>query len=65
MILYPAIDILDGSAVRLVKGDFDAKKVYDEDPLDAARGWVEAGAQYLHVVDLDGAKAARRRTWRT
>jgi phosphoribosylformimino-5-aminoimidazole carboxamide ribotide isomerase len=57
MILYPAIDILDGSAVRLVKGDFDAKKVYDEDPLDAARGWVQAGAEYLHVVDLDGAKS--------
>ncbi|HEY2201668.1 MAG TPA: 1-(5-phosphoribosyl)-5-[(5-phosphoribosylamino)methylideneamino]imidazole-4-carboxamide isomerase [Solirubrobacteraceae bacterium] len=56
MILYPAIDILDGSAVRLVKGDFDAKKVYDSDPLDAARGWTEAGAEYLHVVDLDGAK---------
>jgi phosphoribosylformimino-5-aminoimidazole carboxamide ribotide isomerase len=56
MTLYPAIDILDGSAVRLVKGDFDAKKVYDEDPLAAARGWTEAGAQYLHVVDLDGAK---------
>jgi phosphoribosylformimino-5-aminoimidazole carboxamide ribotide isomerase len=56
MILYPAIDILEGSAVRLVKGDFDAKKVYDEDPLSAARGWTEAGAQYLHVVDLDGAK---------
>ncbi len=56
MILYPAIDILDGSAVRLVKGDFDAKKVYDEDPLAAARGWTEAGASYLHVVDLDGAK---------
>jgi phosphoribosylformimino-5-aminoimidazole carboxamide ribotide isomerase len=56
MILYPAIDILDGSAVRLVKGDFDAKKVYDEDPLDAARGWTQAGARYLHVVDLDGAK---------
>jgi phosphoribosylformimino-5-aminoimidazole carboxamide ribotide isomerase len=56
MILYPAIDILDGSAVRLVKGDFDAKKVYDEDPLAAARGWTEAGAGYLHVVDLDGAK---------
>jgi phosphoribosylformimino-5-aminoimidazole carboxamide ribotide isomerase len=54
--LYPAIDILGGSAVRLVKGDFDAKKVYDEDPLSAARGWVEAGAEYLHVVDLDGAK---------
>jgi len=57
VILYPAIDILDGSAVRLVKGDFDAKKVYDEDPLAAARGWVQAGAEYLHVVDLDGAKS--------
>jgi len=54
--LYPAIDILGGHAVRLVKGDFDAKKVYDEDPLSAARGWVDAGAEYLHVVDLDGAK---------
>jgi phosphoribosylformimino-5-aminoimidazole carboxamide ribotide isomerase len=57
MILYPAIDILEGSAVRLVKGDFDARKVYDEDPLAAARGWTEAGASYLHVVDLDGAKS--------
>ncbi len=56
MRLYPAIDILDGSAVRLVKGDFDAKKVYDKDPLEAARGWADAGARYLHVVDLDGAK---------
>jgi phosphoribosylformimino-5-aminoimidazole carboxamide ribotide isomerase len=54
--LYPAIDILGGNAVRLVKGDFDAKKVYDEDPLSAARGWVAEGAEYLHVVDLDGAK---------
>ena len=57
MRLYPAIDILGGNAVRLVRGDFDAKKVYDEDPLSAARGWVGAGAEYLHVVDLDGAKA--------
>ena len=57
MNLYPAIDILDGSAVRLVKGDFEAKKIYDEDPLSAARGWVEAGAEYLHVVDLDGARS--------
>jgi phosphoribosylformimino-5-aminoimidazole carboxamide ribotide isomerase len=54
--LYPAIDILGGNAVRLVKGDFDASKVYGEDPLVAARGWVEAGARALHVVDLDGAK---------
>ena len=57
MRLFPAIDILGGSAVRLVKGDFDAKKVYDEDPLSAARGWTEAGARFLHVVDLDGAKS--------
>jgi phosphoribosylformimino-5-aminoimidazole carboxamide ribotide isomerase len=57
--LYPAIDMLGGKAVRLVKGDFDAKKVYDEDPLSAARGWVMAGACFLHVVDLDGARAGR------
>jgi phosphoribosylformimino-5-aminoimidazole carboxamide ribotide isomerase len=59
MNLYPAIDILGGNAVRLVKGDFDAKKVYDEEPLSAARGWVDAGAEYLHVVDLDGAKQGK------
>ena len=57
VILYPAIDILDGHAVRLVKGDFDRKKIYDEDPLAAARDWVEQGASHLHVVNLDGAKA--------
>jgi phosphoribosylformimino-5-aminoimidazole carboxamide ribotide isomerase len=54
--LYPAIDMLGGKAVRLVKGDFDARKIYDEDPLSAASGWVAAGARYLHVVDLDGAR---------
>lgn len=59
MNLYPAIDILAGNAVRLVKGDFDAKKVYDAEPLSAARGWVEQGARWLHVVDLDGAKTGR------
>ncbi|MCW2969077.1 MAG: phosphoribosylformimino-5-aminoimidazole carboxamide ribotide isomerase [Solirubrobacterales bacterium] len=57
MRLYPAIDILGGNAVRLVKGDFAAKTVYDEDPLSAARTWTQAGARFLHVVDLDGAKA--------
>jgi phosphoribosylformimino-5-aminoimidazole carboxamide ribotide isomerase len=57
--LYPAIDVLGGSAVRLVRGDFDAKKVYDADPLSAARGWVAAGAEYLHVVDLDGARQGK------
>jgi phosphoribosylformimino-5-aminoimidazole carboxamide ribotide isomerase len=55
--LYPAIDILEGSAVRLVQGDFDARTVYDESPLSAALGWVSDGARHLHVVDLDGAKA--------
>lgn len=59
MKLYPAIDMLDGKAVRLVKGDFDAKKVYDEDPLSAARAWVLAGARQLHLVDLDGARSGR------
>jgi phosphoribosylformimino-5-aminoimidazole carboxamide ribotide isomerase len=55
--LYPAIDILGGSAVRLVKGDFESKTVYDEDPLSAARAWVDGGARFLHVVDLDGARS--------
>ncbi len=59
MNLYPAIDILGGNAVRLVKGDFEAKKVYDEDPLAAARGWVSDGARALHVVDLDGARSGQ------
>jgi phosphoribosylformimino-5-aminoimidazole carboxamide ribotide isomerase len=56
MILLPAIDILEGKAVRLARGDFDQKTVYDADPLDAARRWVRAGARALHVVDLDGAR---------
>jgi phosphoribosylformimino-5-aminoimidazole carboxamide ribotide isomerase len=55
--LYPAIDILDGNAVRLVRGDFAASTVYDEDPLSAARAWTQAGARFLHVVDLDGARS--------
>jgi phosphoribosylformimino-5-aminoimidazole carboxamide ribotide isomerase len=57
--LYPAIDILEGAAVRLQRGDFEERTVYDPDPLSAARAWVDAGAQRLHVVDLDGAKAGR------
>jgi phosphoribosylformimino-5-aminoimidazole carboxamide ribotide isomerase len=59
VILYPAVDILGGCAVRLQKGDFGASKVYDEDPLAAARSWVQAGATHLHLVDLDGARAGR------
>ena len=57
MILYPAIDIRDGHAVRLVQGDYDRETAFDADPLDAARRWVEQGARALHVVDLDGARA--------
>jgi phosphoribosylformimino-5-aminoimidazole carboxamide ribotide isomerase len=56
VILLPAIDIADGNAVRLVQGDFDAQTVYADSPLKAARAWVDAGARYLHVVDLDGAR---------
>ena len=56
MILYPAIDISEGQAVRLVQGDFAEKTVYRDSPLEAARAWVDAGARFLHVVDLDGAR---------
>ena len=57
MILYPAIDIMDGQAVRLVEGVFEDATTYHSDPLDAARSWVDAGARFLHVVDLDGARS--------
>ena len=57
MILLPAVDILDGKAVRLAKGAFDQQTVYDEDPLEAALRWVREGARGLHVVDLDGARS--------
>jgi phosphoribosylformimino-5-aminoimidazole carboxamide ribotide isomerase len=61
VILYPAVDILDGQAVRLSRGDFDAPTVYHDDPLNAALAWLEAGARALHVVDLDGARAGEPR----
>ena len=56
MILLPAVDIRDGKAVRLRQGRFDEETVYVDDPLEAARSFVEAGARFLHVVDLDGAR---------
>ncbi|HET9677306.1 MAG TPA: 1-(5-phosphoribosyl)-5-[(5-phosphoribosylamino)methylideneamino]imidazole-4-carboxamide isomerase [Solirubrobacterales bacterium] len=56
MILYPAIDIRGSKAVRLLQGDYDRETAYDADPVDAARRWAGEGAEYLHVVDLDGAK---------
>jgi phosphoribosylformimino-5-aminoimidazole carboxamide ribotide isomerase len=59
VILYPAIDIRGGHAVRLVQGDYGRETVYDADPADAARRWAEQGARALHVVDLDGALSGR------
>lgn len=55
MIVFPAIDILDGRAVRLRQGRLDAVTVYNKDPVDQARRWIEGGAEWIHVVDLDGA----------
>ena len=57
MILYPAIDIRGGHAVRLVEGDYDRETVFDADPVDAAMRFADAGVHVIHVVDLDGAKA--------
>ena len=56
MQLFPAIDLRGGKVVRLTQGDYDRMTVYGEDPCAQARQFVEAGARYLHVVDLDGAK---------
>lgn len=55
MILFPAIDILDGKAVRLMQGRLDAVTVYNDDPVDQAERFIADGAEWLHVVDLDGA----------
>ncbi len=61
MILYPAIDIRGGQAVRLLQGDYERETTYDADPVDAAKRWADEGAEFLHVVDLDGAKAGEPR----
>ena len=55
--LIPAIDIIDGQCVRLTKGDYQQKTVYNSDPVEVARGFEKAGFKRLHVVDLDGAKS--------
>lgn len=57
MILFPAIDLKDGQAVRLLKGEMEKATVYNDDPAAQARAFTEAGAQYLHLVDLNGAFA--------
>jgi len=57
--ILPAIDIIEGKAVRLTRGDYESKKVYYNDPLEAAKAFEAAGLTGLHLVDLDGAKAGK------
>src|SRR5690625_3147722 len=57
MIIFPAIDILDGQCVRLIQGDYNQEKVYSDSPVDMAKQWEDKGAEFIHIVDLDGAKS--------
>ena len=59
MILFPAIDIRGGKCVRLEEGRFDRETIFAENPVEAARRWVEAGTDWLHIVDLDGARSGK------
>lgn len=63
--LIPAIDLIEGKCVRLTQGDYDTKKVYNEDPLDVAKMFEDHGICRLHVVDLDGARQGRIINYRT
>ncbi|MBT8319891.1 MAG: 1-(5-phosphoribosyl)-5-[(5-phosphoribosylamino)methylideneamino]imidazole-4-carboxamide isomerase, partial [Gramella sp.] len=58
MRIIPAIDIIEGKCVRLSKGDYSTKKIYNEDPLEVAKSFEAHGIEYLHLVDLDGAKSS-------
>ena len=57
MRIIPAIDIIDGKCVRLSKGDYNSKKIYNENPVEVAKQFEAAGIESLHLVDLDGAKS--------
>ena len=57
MRIIPAIDIIEGKCVRLSKGDYNTKKIYNESPLEVAKAFEDHGIEYLHLVDLDGAKS--------
>jgi len=59
MIIYPAIDVKDGRCVRLVQGKFTDVTVYSDDPVEMALKWEKLGAQFIHVIDLDGARSGR------
>src|SRR4030095_6672864 len=63
--IIPAIDIIEGKCVRLTKGDYEQKKIYNENPLEIAKEFEDAGLQRLHLVDLDGAKDGEVRNWRS
>lgn len=63
MIVYPAIDLLDGACVRLYQGNYDAVTRFSGDPVDVARSFADQGAQALHIVDLDGARRGRPVHW--
>jgi len=65
MEIIPAIDIIDGKCVRLTKGDYEQKKVYNENPLEVAKEFEDAGLKRLHLVDLDGAKEGEVKNWRS
>lgn len=56
MIIYPALDVKEGRCVRLLQGNFEKETIYSENPMEVAMKWESLGAQYLHVVDLDGAR---------
>lgn len=64
MRIIPAIDIIDGKCVRLTQGDYGQKKIYNDSPLEVARSFEGAGLKYLHLVDLDGAKAGKVTNWK-
>lgn len=64
MQIIPAIDIIDGKCVRLTQGDYDQKTIYNENPLEVALQFQDAGLQRLHLVDLDGAKAGAVKNWK-
>jgi phosphoribosylformimino-5-aminoimidazole carboxamide ribotide isomerase len=64
MQIIPAIDIIDGKCVRLTHGDYSQKTIYNENPLEVAKQFEDAGLQRLHLVDLDGAKAAAVKNWK-
>jgi phosphoribosylformimino-5-aminoimidazole carboxamide ribotide isomerase len=64
MTIIPAIDIIDGKCVRLTQGDYSQKKIYNEDPLEVAKQFEDAGLIRLHLVDLDGAKAGAVKNWK-